>query len=97
MITFTMSNYLSYTDNLIYAHFTRDEHPGKEDFSLHTHDRCELYCFLDGKGEFKVEGTSYSLRSGDILIMRPGEAHYIDIDLSAPYTRMAIHFEIDLY
>lgn len=92
-----MKEYYIYSDNLIAAHYKRDEHPRREDFYLHTHDRCELYCFLGGKGKFKVEGSSYPLHYGDILIMRPGEAHYIDIDLSVPYTRLAIHFETDLF
>ncbi len=92
-----MNNYFSYRDELIFVHYLHDAKPEKENFTLHTHGYCEVYCFFGGKGRFIVEGNSYPLHSGDILIMRPGEAHYIDIDLSVPYTRLAVHFYADLF
>ncbi len=92
-----MEKYFEYTDKDLFAHHSRDEYPKKSSFRLHTHECCELYCFFNGKGTFKVEGTSYPMQRGDILIMRPLESHYIDIDLSKPYTRMAIQFEQNVF
>ncbi len=92
-----MNKYFSYRDELIYVLYSHDLHPRKEDFCLHTHEYCEIYCFLGGKGKFMVEGSTYPLNKGDILLMQPGEAHYIDIDLSVPYTRLAVHFYADLF
>ena len=60
---------------------------------MHTHELCELYHFMGGEGIFRIEGSSYPLRAGDVLIMRPTEAHYIDIDPRQPYTRLAVHFD----
>ncbi len=79
---------------IIYRH---DEHPDKALYTLHTHDKCELYCIMSGKGQFKIEGNSYPLSAGDILIMRPGEAHYIDVDPLCPYSRVFVHFDPSLF
>ncbi len=87
----------SYCDNLINVNYTRSERPDKNSFALHTHEMCELYCFLGGKGQFKIEGNSYPLTVGDVLIMRRGEAHYIDINPDFPYTRISVHFDEGLF
>ncbi len=92
-----MDKYYKYSDCDINVHYSRDEQPKKESFKLHTHESYEIYCLLDGSGNFKVEGNTYPLQNGDILILRPAESHYIDIDLSSPYTRMAINFNEDLF
>ena len=39
--------------------------------------------FWASKGIYRVEGTPYPLKAGDILIMRPAESHYIDISSQA--------------
>ena len=64
---------------------------------MHTHDACEIYIFLYGRGKFLVEGNEYKLSNGDILLMRPAEAHYIDIDPNYPYERLSIHFNHDMF
>lgn len=69
----------------------RDEH--FTPYAMHTHSFAELYCFLEGKGSFRIEGTRYPLEPGDILLMRPGEAHYIEIDPDCPYERIVVGFD----
>ena len=88
--------YFSYHGNLISAHYAADDAPDPDRFRMHTHDACELFCFLEGKGSFQIEGSSYLLTPGDILLMRPLEAHYIRIDPACRYTRFAIHFRPSL-
>ncbi len=87
----------AFNSDILSVHLTQDKTPNKNDFRLHTHDKCEIYSFLGGKGCFKIEGSSYNLHRGDILIMRPGEAHFIDIDPSLPYTRLAVHFDSEIF
>lgn len=87
-----MNNYYSYKDSDIFAHYTCTEHPNPESFYMHTHETYELYCFFEGKGTYKIEGGDYSLKPSDILIMRPAEAHYIQLDPNFPYSRFAINF-----
>lgn len=65
-------------------------------FSMHTHTFAELYCFLGGRGVYHVEGNRYPLSPGDILLMRPAEAHYIEVDPTVPYERLVINFDIGI-
>ena len=55
----------------------RDEQPRTSDYHMHTHDEVEIYMLLSGHGIFHIEGTSYPLSPGDVLVMRPAESHYI--------------------
>lgn len=64
---------------------------------MHTHSKAELYCFMGGGGVFHIEGTEYALEPGDVLIMAPGESHYIEVDCCQPYDRWGIHFEKELF
>ena len=79
---------------MLTAVHSRDESCGP--FKMHTHTFAELYCMLEGKGTFHVEGSHYELRAGDIMLMRPGEAHYIQVDPTLPYERICITFNINL-
>ena len=92
-----MSKYFSYNQNGMICHYFCDEKPDKELFKLHTHDACELFIFLRGKGKFLIEGNEYPLSRGDIMLMRPAESHYIDIDTSRPYERFSVHFNEDFF
>lgn len=90
-----MAEFFSYSDRDISMSYSRDQVPVPGDFKMHTHESYELYYFIGG-GIYRVEGTPYPLRTGDILIMRPAEAHYIDITDSKPYTRLSINFRSEL-
>ena len=62
-------------------------------FNLHTHATAEIYYFVSGKGVFHVEGSSYVLQPGDILLMRPAEAHYVEQDPTLTYERICLNFD----
>lgn len=91
-----MAEYFSYYDSDISMHYSRDNKPVPADFKMHTHESYELYYFGGGSGIYRVEGTPYPLQKGDILIMRPAEAHYIDITENIPYTRLSVNFKPEL-
>ena len=42
---------------------------------VHYHDYYEVCCFLSGDIEYWVEGRTYRLKSGDILLINPSELH----------------------
>ncbi len=92
-----MSDFFSYRDSDIYLPYRQDISPDPTQFKTHTHETYELYCFFEGKGIYRVEGTPYPLEPGDILIMRPAEAHCIDISGAKPYTRFSVHFNPKLF
>lgn len=46
-----------------------------EGVPVHQHDFYEVYFFIGGNVEYSVEGHSYHLRKGDILLINPLELH----------------------
>lgn len=74
-----------------------NENPIREKLVLHTHADAELYCFLSGKATYYVEGTAYPLQPGDIILVRPMEAHNVRIDPSAPYERILLNFDAGIF
>lgn len=67
--------------------------PDTTAFKMHTHDRYEIYCFLAGDAKYFVEGSIYSLKPGDILIIKKAEAHSLLIGTPAPYERIVVNFD----
>ena len=92
-----MNERLRYWDNDLSFHYHLDAHPVPESFAMHTHQMCEIYLFLNGRASFRIEGSEYRLERGDLLIMRPAEAHCIQVQPDLPYERMSIHFEPSLF
>lgn len=88
--------YCYYKHNQILYHHSMDEKPYPPEFYLHTHDTAEILCFLSGEGIFHIEGSEYPLHPGDVVIMRPTESHYIEIEETAPYERIAFNFPLSL-
>lgn len=62
-------------------------------FSMHTHTNAEVFYFVSGKAVYHVEGSAYTLQPGDILLMRPAEAHYVEQDRTLPYERICLNFD----
>ena len=91
-----MSIIVQYNDGDFALSHTLSPMPDPAKFALHTHDRVELYCFLRGHGVFHIEGNSYPLEQGDLLLMQGVESHYIELDKSQPYERMVLHFNLDV-
>lgn len=83
-----------YKDDMFYLHHTRSESPdpASKSFSMQLHDKYELYYCVSGSGEFIVEGNSYKLSAGMVMILRSGEAHSLHISPSEPYERIALLF-----
>lgn len=71
------------------------EQPEQSVFRPHTHDACELYCFLGGSAVYSVEGNIYPLFPGDIIVLRNAEMHHLILRKSIPYTRISITFRPD--
>lgn len=87
-----MKHLYIYRDSEIYCHHTVDEQPDPADFPMHAHENLEVFYFISGRGSYLVEGTTYELHPGDIMIMRPAETHKLIISAGEPYERIAVHF-----
>ena len=67
---------------------TLTEHP-ENNQRMHTHSGYEIYYFISGMCHYLVEGTRYSLKPGDIMIMRPFESHKcVVLSSDVPYERI---------
>ena len=97
MLLVIIMNLFRYTSPGLTVSHTLDANPQPKQFRLHTHAWTELYCFLSGRGVFHIEGTEYILEPGDILLMRPAESHYIEMDPAFPYERIVVNFDNELF
>ena len=61
-----------------------------DDVGIHHHDFFEVYYFLSGRVSFKVEGKSYHLEPGDLLLINPQELHQPDIGPDTLYERIVL-------
>ena len=61
-----------------------------DNVGIHHHDFFEVYYFLSGRVSFKVEGKTYHLESGDLLLINPQELHQPDIGADAVYERIVL-------
>jgi quercetin dioxygenase-like cupin family protein len=50
----------------------------------HRHDGHEVFCLLQGKGEIWVDGRREPIHAGDVLVIEPGEEHYVYADAETP-------------
>lgn len=73
------------------------QEPNLANFQMHTHDQIEIYCFLGGKGIFHVEGSAYELSPGDVLVMKPAESHYVELEANIPYERAVLNLRPELF
>jgi mannose-6-phosphate isomerase-like protein (cupin superfamily) len=77
---------LKYSDTRILAEYYGDMKltsggmylfkPGeKAHDEAHVHDKKEVLIFIQGKGEVPIDGVVYPLKTGDVVVVEPGEDH----------------------
>ncbi|MDD4546645.1 MAG: AraC family transcriptional regulator [Oscillospiraceae bacterium] len=91
-----MSYIYRYVDGSLDFHHSIDKKPCPDNFPMHAHEMYELLFFLSGNGRFMVEGCEYALEPGNLMLMRPSEAHKLKIQPDSPYERVAVHFSSDV-
>ena len=57
---------------------------------LHHHDFYEVYFLVKGDVRYRVEGRTYELEPGDILLMNPQELHQAVVNKGASYERLVL-------
>ena len=45
--------------------------------SVHVHEDCELFYFMQGKAVVEIDKEGYPAAAGDIFLVEPGEDHHI--------------------
>ncbi|MBP5653854.1 MAG: helix-turn-helix transcriptional regulator [Lachnospiraceae bacterium] len=92
-----MDTFFDHEADGIYSRHVREEKADDRGFTMHIHDRCELYYFMEGSADYLVEGNEYPMKRGSMLIMRPGEVHRPRLLKSGVYERFAINFPLNLF
>lgn len=69
----------------------RDSAGQERDFHFHEFDK--IVILISGSVNYMVEGTDYSLKPWDILLVRHHMIHKAVIDVSEPYERIIIYLD----
>ncbi len=87
-----INDYIQTADKLFFKHEISENLPC-DVFSMHTHNAYELIYFMDGDATHVIEDRKYKLKKGDLILIRPMQYHFIQIDASARYERYNILFD----
>lgn len=68
---------------------------GKFHAELHCHSRFELLYITSGEMEHVVEDRKYSVKAGDLILVRPSMYHHLEQVSEELYTRYNILFDPD--
>ena len=64
--------------------------PKIDGVAMHHHDFYEIYFFLNGSVEYRVEGRTFLLEPGDLLLISPNEFHQPLVNPGAAYERIVL-------
>lgn len=68
---------------------------GEWSYPVHNHPQYEFMYLLEGEQLLIVNNRPYLQRSGDLVLLRPGELHSSQSGNHEPFTYFCIHFDID--
>lgn len=83
------------TERYFEFHHSYNESPLFVEF--HQHPFFELFFFLSGNVNYIIEGRSYRLRPGDILLTSSSDLHRPEIHPGRPYERIVIWLADDFF
>ena len=64
---------------------------GPDGSDRHTHDDCEVFVTLQGRGRMEVDGISHPVTTGDVIVIEPGEDHHLIADADDPCVNLWLH------
>ncbi len=78
-------------DNFAFSYSVDVQSPEGLDIK-HCHDMYEILYVFEGSGKFMIEGTSFDINPGSLLLIRPFEYHSMHLDGKSVYERYVLHF-----
>lgn len=66
---------------------------GPREGNMAQHHELELSCVLEGEGTYLVEGHSYDLRKGDVMLLPNTDRHFLHLSAEQSLTNLVIHFD----
>ena len=67
-----------------------------DDYKEHFHVGYEFLFFIEGNLEYVIENKKYQLKPHDLLLIKPGQHHYVNFYSTGTYERFVITFEKSL-
>lgn len=92
---YKMHNKCSYSIGSFDFSYSMDKQPPENLDNRHCHDTYEILYVLEGNGRFLIEGTSFDIKPGTLVVIRPFEYHSMLLDENSVYARYVIHFSDD--
>ncbi len=87
-----LTDFLSLPDGMEFA-LRRNAQPAPAGTELHYHDHYELLFCLTGQLNYQVEGRTYRLEPGAVLLIHPYQLHHTLPNDSGSVERIALRFE----
>lgn len=88
MDAYAKTGYL--TEAFKYFHITTKN---RQEFHFHYHDFHKILFFLQGNVTYQVEGRSFSLVPGDVVLIPAGEIHRPALNRSSVYERIILYLD----
>lgn len=76
--------------------YTSAPAPSPESFHRHLHDTYEILYVCGGRGRYIIEGNTYAMRPGTLILVSPYVYHSVEIDPAVPYERYVINFSPEM-
>ena len=89
----------SYRDEQLNFHHTVTPSPDPDTFPfrLHSHHMHELYYFVSGDADFTIEGITYPLTKGTLILSAGGQVHHSTVrNTGIPYERIVLMYTMSL-
>ena len=87
-----MYNRYSYSAENFDFNYTVDKQPPQSLDIRHCHDNYEILYIIDGYGRCVIEGNSFDIKPGTLIVIRPFEYHSMQLENDSIYERYVIHF-----
>lgn len=88
------NEYIFQTEQVFFKHAISENLPC-DTYSMHIHNAYELIYFLEGDATHVIEDRKYKLKKGDLILIRPRQYHFIQIDSLSRYERYNILFDTE--
>lgn len=80
-----------YTGGLGFSRPGEVSHAGDNPEGIHVHEDCELFMVVQGKTLVLIDGKEEPLKTGDIVLVEPGEDHHVISDREDPAVILWCH------
>lgn len=85
--------YSHYSQNNIYLHKSVGvEESRRTGYPAESHSRIELLLLISGKLDYIIDGATFPVSPGDLIVVGARELHSLKIDPSEPYERIVVQF-----